>query len=184
VGFTSKLIKQLSDPDKLKNLADKAQKAVSDNQEQLQGVIGKAGAAVSEKTGGKYDDKIAKVSDAATGAIDKVTTAGAPAADEAGKAPAEAAKTTGEPTATSPAQSKPTQAAPANPPSDPKPAGGPPDQPAAEARPAAEPVRPAGDRAAKPIGDAETAPMDIAPAVSEKAASPSAEADEPASESE
>jgi ABC-type transporter Mla subunit MlaD len=76
VGFKQKLMQTLADPDKLKNLADKAQQAVSDNQDQLNGAIGKASAVVSQKTGGKYDDKINKVSDAATDAIEKVKTAG------------------------------------------------------------------------------------------------------------
>jgi hypothetical protein len=122
VGFKQKLMKQLSDPDKLKNLADKAQKAVSDNQEQLNGAIGKAGAVVSKKTGGKYDDKIAKVSDAATDAIDKVTTAGT--GDEAG---AEAAKPDAKPPAPAPAADSAAQSA-----ADVKPPAADAKQPAAE----------------------------------------------------
>ncbi len=90
--FSKNLIRQLSDPDKLKQLADKAQKAVSENQEQLQSTIGKAGAMVSEKTGGKYDEKIAKVSDAATGAVDKVSQQAAAAEESTAKQAAEEKK--------------------------------------------------------------------------------------------
>ena len=62
--------------DKLKTTAyqakDKAVEAVDEHAPQIKGGIGKAGEFVDKKTKGKYSDKIAKGTQQATAAVDKI----------------------------------------------------------------------------------------------------------------
>lgn len=83
--------------DKLKELRQQAQEAVSEHSEKIHDVVDAAAVAANEKTHGKYTNKIAKFGEKAGGAVDKFgaseegspeAAADAPAAAEAPAAPA------------------------------------------------------------------------------------------------
>ena len=55
--------------DKLTNLREQAQEAVAEHKDQIQGAMESAGAAVDQKTHGKYTDKIAEYGKKASDAV-------------------------------------------------------------------------------------------------------------------
>ena len=75
--------------DKLKELADQAQQAVSENREKIQGAVQNLGEAVNDRTEGKYAETIAKAGQRVSDAVDKIAkpdAEGAPGAEAAGAA--------------------------------------------------------------------------------------------------
>lgn len=72
--------------DKLKELADQAQQAVSENREKIQGAVQNLGEAVNDRTEGKYAETIAKAGQRVSDAVDKIAkpdAEGAPGAEAA-----------------------------------------------------------------------------------------------------
>jgi MT0933-like antitoxin protein len=65
--------------DKLTDLRQQAQQAVAEHKDEIQGAVETAGAAVDQKTHGKYTNKIFKAGQKANNAVEKF---GAPAAGE------------------------------------------------------------------------------------------------------
>ncbi|WP_249021321.1 antitoxin [Conexibacter sp. S30A1] len=59
--------------DKLKELADQAQQAVSENREKIQGAVQNLGEAVNDRTEGKYAETIAKAGQRVNEAVDKIS---------------------------------------------------------------------------------------------------------------
>jgi MT0933-like antitoxin protein len=57
--------------DKLTDLRKQAQEAVADHKNEIQGAVETAGAAVDQKTHGKYSDKILKYGQKANNAVEK-----------------------------------------------------------------------------------------------------------------
>jgi gas vesicle protein len=57
--------------DKLKDLREQAQQAVSDNKEKIQGAVQTAGEVANTRTKGKYASTIAKVGEKVTTGVDK-----------------------------------------------------------------------------------------------------------------
>jgi hypothetical protein len=58
--------------DKVKNLAKQAQDSVAEHKEQLQGAVEAASVAADRKTKGRHTDKIARMGERATGALDRL----------------------------------------------------------------------------------------------------------------
>jgi hypothetical protein len=56
--------------DKLTDLREQAQQAVSEHKDEIKGAMETAGATVDQKTHGKYTDKIAKYGQKATDAVE------------------------------------------------------------------------------------------------------------------
>jgi len=71
--------------DKFKDLAKQAQDAVAEHRDQIHDAVDAASVAANQKTKGKYTDKIAKFSQKAANAVDKV------GSDEGSPEPAAAA---------------------------------------------------------------------------------------------
>jgi DNA-binding protein H-NS len=68
--------------DRLKGLTKKAEESVVENRDQIQQAVGKAGAAVDSRTGGKYHEQIQKAEVKTGEMIDKLEPAEtAPAVD-------------------------------------------------------------------------------------------------------
>jgi len=81
--------------DKLTDLRQQAQQAVAEHKDEIQGAVETAGAAVDQKTHGKYTDKILRYGQKANNAVEKF---GDQARDEGGAATAQGgAATAGEP---------------------------------------------------------------------------------------
>ncbi|HWC86416.1 MAG TPA: antitoxin [Solirubrobacteraceae bacterium] len=59
--------------DKFKDLAKQAQDAVAERKEKITGAVDRAGVAADARTGGKYSDKIAKVSQKAEQVVEKLS---------------------------------------------------------------------------------------------------------------
>ena len=57
--------------DKLTDLRQQAQQAVAEHKDEIQGAVETAGAAVDQKTHGKYTDKIFKAGQKANNAVEK-----------------------------------------------------------------------------------------------------------------
>ncbi len=74
--------------DKLTDLRDQAQQAVSEHKDEIKGAMETAGATVDQKTHGKYTDKIAKYGQKATDAVEKFSSEGSSESDEQPDAPA------------------------------------------------------------------------------------------------
>ena len=62
--------------DKFKDLAKQAQDAVAEHKDEIHDALDKASLAADQKTHGKYTDKIAKMSEKAGEAVDKVSSGG------------------------------------------------------------------------------------------------------------
>jgi MT0933-like antitoxin protein len=62
--------------DKLTGLREQAQETVAEHKEQIQNAMETAGAAVDQKTHGKYTDKIAKYGQKATDAVENFSAQG------------------------------------------------------------------------------------------------------------
>ncbi|HTU84328.1 MAG TPA: antitoxin [Solirubrobacteraceae bacterium] len=75
--------------DKLTNLREQAQETVAEHKDQIQGAMESAGAAVDQKTDGKYTDKIAKYGQKASDAVERFGDSGPdqPGASEQTDAP-------------------------------------------------------------------------------------------------
>ena len=58
--------------DKFKNLAKQAQDSVAEHKEQLQGAVDAVSVAADRKTKGRHTDKIAKMGQKASGALDRL----------------------------------------------------------------------------------------------------------------
>lgn len=58
--------------DKLKDLRDQAQQAVSDNREKIQGAVQSVGEAANARTGGRYADKIERVGEKVNAGVDRI----------------------------------------------------------------------------------------------------------------
>jgi hypothetical protein len=89
--------------DKFKNLAKQAQDSVAEHKEQLQGAVDAVSVAADRKTKGRHTDKIAKMGQKASGALDRLgdhddtapTGDAAPAAGDAGAGQEPSATETG-----------------------------------------------------------------------------------------
>ncbi len=68
--------------DKLKELRDQAQQAVTENRDKIQGAVQNLGEAVNDRTEGRYADTISKAGQRVSEAVDKI--AGADAEGPAG----------------------------------------------------------------------------------------------------
>ncbi|MBO0769707.1 MAG: antitoxin [Solirubrobacterales bacterium] len=74
--------------DNLKDLANKAQGAVSQNHDKIHSVIDKAASTADQRTGGKYSDQLNKVSDKAKSTVSNVAAnSGQDSANGAAEAP-------------------------------------------------------------------------------------------------
>lgn len=74
--------------DKLTDLREQAQQAVSEHKDEIKGAMETAGASVDQKTRGKYTDKIAKYGQKATDAVEKFSSEGSSESVEQPDAPA------------------------------------------------------------------------------------------------
>jgi phage shock protein A len=74
--------------DKLTDLREQAQQAVSEHKDEIKGAMETAGATVDQKTHGKYTDKIAKYGQKATDAVEKFSSEGSSESVERPDAPA------------------------------------------------------------------------------------------------
>jgi phage shock protein A len=74
--------------DKLTDLREQAQQAVSEHKDEIKGAMETAGATVDQKTHGKYTDKIAKYGQKATDAVEKFSSEGSSESVEQPDAPA------------------------------------------------------------------------------------------------
>ncbi|HTP22816.1 MAG TPA: antitoxin [Solirubrobacteraceae bacterium] len=83
--------------DKLTDLREQAQQAVAEHKDEIQGAVQTAGAAVDQRTHGKYTDKIFKYGQKANSAVEKF---GNQASDEPSRGDDAAAPTAGAPPAT------------------------------------------------------------------------------------
>jgi hypothetical protein len=90
--------------DKLTDLREQAQQAVSEHKDEIKGAMETAGSTVDQKTHGKYTDKIAKYGQKATDAVEKFGSQGSSesgAAEHpdtpAGGTPAADSRTEGQP---------------------------------------------------------------------------------------
>ena len=66
--------------DRLKELRDQAQQAVTENREKIQGAVQNLGEAVNDRTEGKYAETIAKAGQRVSEAVDKLSKPDADAA--------------------------------------------------------------------------------------------------------
>ena len=73
--------------DKLTDLREQAQQAVSEHKDEIKGAMENAGATVDQKTHGKYTDKIAKYGQKATDAVEKFSGEGSSESGEQPDAP-------------------------------------------------------------------------------------------------
>jgi hypothetical protein len=75
--------------DKLTDLREQAQQAVAEHKDEIQGAVESAGAAVDQKTHGKYTDKISKYGQKATSAVERFgnQASDGPSSGESGAAP-------------------------------------------------------------------------------------------------
>jgi hypothetical protein len=56
--------------DRFKDLRSKAEQAVVEHKDQIQGTVQKVGEAADQRTGGKYSDRIQKLGDRASSAVE------------------------------------------------------------------------------------------------------------------
>jgi hypothetical protein len=89
--------------DRFKDLKSKAEEAVVERKDQIQGAVQKAGEVADQRTGGKYHDKIEKAGGKALGYVESLD-------GDKGAAPAESESTPGATSATAEEPSPPSAA--------------------------------------------------------------------------
>ena len=77
--------------DKLKELRDQAQQAVTENREKIQGAVQNLGEAVNDRTEGRYADTISKAGQRVSEAVDRIAKPDAEGGAAPGPAEADAA---------------------------------------------------------------------------------------------
>lgn len=75
MGFMDKIKAKATEmglDEKAREAKEKAAEAAGQNRDKVEGMVGKAGQAINEKTDGKYKDKVSKAQDAALKGVDKI----------------------------------------------------------------------------------------------------------------